>query len=202
MKPDEYKKLLEATELAYRWHSGQRRKQTDIPYVSHPLQVEGLILEHGGSCDQAIAGLLHDSLEDAPDPEERARREERIGDRFGLAVLTMILSCTDTLPGESLDDKGDWKERKDRYVDQLSRASRQTHLVAACDKLHNLHAMVSDSRTFGPEIFERFTATPSQTLWYYTTVIGLLQPSLPRRLARELDELLEALRTEVAATGG
>ena len=186
MKPHEYKKLLEATELAYRWHSGQRRKETDIPYVSHPLQVEGLILEHGGSCDQAIAGLLHDSLEDAPDPEERARREERIGNRFGPDVLTMVLACTDTRPEESLKDKGDWKERKDRYIDQLSQASAETHLVAACDKLHNLHALVSDSRTLGPESFERFTATPSQTLWYYATVIDLIRPSLPQRLGREL----------------
>ncbi|MEE3327075.1 MAG: HD domain-containing protein [Myxococcota bacterium] len=199
MKPDEYGKLVEASELAYRWHSGQRRKATDIPYISHPLQVEGLILEHGGNCDQALAGLLHDSLEDAPDSEERARREEIIQERFGRVVLSMILSCTDTLPGESLEDKGDWNQRKDRYIDQLSRASAETHLVAACDKLHNLHAMVSDSRTLGPEIFERFTARPSQTLWYYTTVIDLLRPSLPDRLIRELDELLAALRVEVAS---
>ena len=99
MKPDEYKKLLEATELAYKWHSGQRRKQTDIPYVSHPLQVEGLILEHGGSCDQAIAGLLHDSLEDAPDPEERARREERIENRFGRIDSRSSLPAAPALRG-------------------------------------------------------------------------------------------------------
>ena len=107
MNPEEYAKLVEATEFAFRWHAGQRRKASDIPYISHPLQVEGLILEHGGNVDQAVSGLLHDVLEDAPDSEERARREEIIRDRFGPVVLEMILACTDTLPVESIDDKGD-----------------------------------------------------------------------------------------------
>jgi (p)ppGpp synthase/HD superfamily hydrolase len=200
MNASDSEKMIEATKLAHRWHSGQRRKATDIPYVSHLIQVEGLILEHGGNCDQAIAGLLHDSLEDAPDPEERAQRECVIQERFGPIVLAMVLSCTDTGPDEFLEKKREWKERKDRYIDQLSGASTQTHLVAACDKLHNLDAIVSDMKSLGPQVFERFTATPEQTLWYYTAVIDLLRPSLPQRLVMELDVRLDALRDSLTST--
>ena len=60
--------LVMATQL----HAGQMRKGTEeqkrngteIPYVSHLLGVSSLVLEHGGSEDQAIAALLHDAVED------------------------------------------------------------------------------------------------------------------------------------------
>ena len=45
-------------------HACQRRKGTSIPYVAHLLAVSSLVLEHGGSEDQAIAALLHDAIED------------------------------------------------------------------------------------------------------------------------------------------
>ena len=52
--------LVMATQL----HASQKRKGTSIPYVSHLLAVSSLVLEHGGSEDQAIAALLHDAVED------------------------------------------------------------------------------------------------------------------------------------------
>ena len=42
----------------------QKRKGTSIPYISHLMSVSALVMEYGGDEDQAIAGLLHDSLED------------------------------------------------------------------------------------------------------------------------------------------
>ena len=46
-------------------HAGQLRKGTSVPYISHLLLVAGLVLEHGGTEDEAIAALLHDAVEDA-----------------------------------------------------------------------------------------------------------------------------------------
>lgn len=54
----------QALTLAYRLHASQVRKGSDIPYVSHLMAVAGLVLEHGGTQDEAIAGLLHDAVED------------------------------------------------------------------------------------------------------------------------------------------
>ena len=45
-------------------HREQRRTGTEIPCISHLMIVSTMILEHGGSEDQAIAGLLHDAAED------------------------------------------------------------------------------------------------------------------------------------------
>ena len=68
---DDRRLLTRATELALEWHAEHFRKGTTTPYVSHLLQVEGLVIEHGGGVDQAVAALLHDGLEDADTPQER-----------------------------------------------------------------------------------------------------------------------------------
>jgi (p)ppGpp synthase/HD superfamily hydrolase len=52
--------LIYATQL----HSTQIRKGSNVPYISHLLSVAALVLEDGGSEDEAIAALLHDAIED------------------------------------------------------------------------------------------------------------------------------------------
>lgn len=47
----------EALSYAESLHREQRRKGTDIPYISHLLIVSSLVSENGGSEDQAIAAL-------------------------------------------------------------------------------------------------------------------------------------------------
>jgi (p)ppGpp synthase/HD superfamily hydrolase len=54
----------EAFRHAHELHRAQTRKGTSIPYISHLMVVSALIIENGGSEDQAIGGLLHDSAED------------------------------------------------------------------------------------------------------------------------------------------
>ena len=41
-------------------HATQKRKKTDVPYISHLMAVAALVLEAGGGEDEAIAALLHD----------------------------------------------------------------------------------------------------------------------------------------------
>jgi len=198
MSSENRQRLLQATEYAYRWHEDQPRKDTEIPYVCHLLQVAGLVLEHGGDADQAIAGLLHDSLEDAPDVAERARRKQRIEEDFGERVLEIVEDCTDTREDESLEDKAPWRERKERYVAHLATASKHSQLVAACDKRHNLHAVVWDVKTQGPGVFERFNSVPAEQVWYFASIIDALRGSIPTRLGSELEHLLQQLRGLVA----
>ena len=201
MNFEEQKRLVEATEYAYAWHSGQRRKMTDIPYVSHLLQVAGLVIEHGGCADQAIAGLLHDSLEDAPDSEERAHREGVIRENFGEAVLRMVNDCTDTQADESIGEKRPWKERKDRYIEQLTHALPDSLLVAACDKRHNLHAIVWDVRSQGISVFDRFSSTPQQQIWYFESILAVIRTAIPPRLGQELQDLVKSLKQLVGDSG-
>src|SRR6266851_503398 len=74
-------RFAEALTYAERVHAGQTRKGTSIPYIAHPLGVASIALEHGANEDEAIAALLHDAIEDSPDPrlvkEELRRRRGR-----------------------------------------------------------------------------------------------------------------------------
>jgi HD domain len=45
----------EAFQYAHRLHRTQTRKGTTIPYISHLMVVAALVIEHGGTEDQAIA---------------------------------------------------------------------------------------------------------------------------------------------------
>jgi (p)ppGpp synthase/HD superfamily hydrolase len=188
-------RLLEATQLAWRWHGHQTRKGKPISYMSHLLQVQGLVINAGGSADEAIAALLHDSLEDAPDPEERAEREGQIADRFGQAVLRIVLDCSDTTAAEAGSNKGPWRVRKERYMAQLRGAEQSSLLVAACDKRHNLGDLVWDLRHEGPETLSRFNAGGAEQIWYYESLAEICSASIPPRLARELEELVSNLRS-------
>lgn len=42
----------------------QLRKNTRVAYVAHLVAVSSLVLEDGGTETEAIAGLLHDAIED------------------------------------------------------------------------------------------------------------------------------------------
>ena len=58
------KRFLDAVEYAFYLHAGHMRKGTKTPYFSHLMGVASLVMEHGGTEDEAIAALLHDAVED------------------------------------------------------------------------------------------------------------------------------------------
>jgi hypothetical protein len=62
-----------AVALARQLHAPQMRKDTAIPYVSHLLGVTSLVLDDGGTEDEAIAALLHDAVEDQGGPQTLRR---------------------------------------------------------------------------------------------------------------------------------
>jgi (p)ppGpp synthase/HD superfamily hydrolase len=160
----------EALDYAREQHASQTRKGTQIPYLSHLLGVSALVLDHGGDEDQAIAGLLHDVIEDCGEQHEAAVRE-----RFGERVARIVLACTDgTHEGKAaLDTPGakfaDWHRRKLAYLAHLRHADADALLVSCCDKLHNARTIVADLEdpTVGAKVFDRFTAKREGTLRYY-----------------------------------
>jgi GTP pyrophosphokinase len=195
MQERERERLADAFRFALDAHAEQRRKASDAPYVSHLLQVAGLVLEHGGDATLAAAGLLHDALEDCADVDLAMLRA-----RFGTVVARIVESCTDLLPGDRPDAKSSWSLRKQSYLARLREADARTRLVAVCDKLHNLRSLVGDLRAEGPATLSRFNAKPEQLRWYYESVRTWLCDGLPARLVDELDDLLQALREFVPET--
>ena len=154
-------KLSSALALAVQAHQGQVRKSTTIPYISHPMAVSAIALEFGASEDQAIAALLHDAIEDGGN-----KYANIIKAQFGDHVHNLVQGCTDGTPDHT-GQKAPWIERKTAYLKHLQEASDEVLLVSCSDKLHNARAIVSDLINEGPSVFDRFSSTPEQTLWYY-----------------------------------
>ncbi|MFM2006168.1 MAG: hypothetical protein RLZZ09_1823 [Pseudomonadota bacterium] len=154
-------RFTQAIALAAKAHEGQNRKGTNIPYVSHPVAVAALVARYGGDEDQQIAALLHDVLEDAG-PAWRPAIDE-----FGQRVLAIVEACTDGTPDPDTGKKAPWKERKEAYLAHLAETPDDALLVSACDKLHNAESILLDLTETGPSVFDRFSASPEETVWYY-----------------------------------
>ena len=189
MTRDERDLLDRAFRFALEAHAGMTRKGSNIPYVSHLLQVAGLVLEHGGSAEQAAAGLLHDAVEDC-----EAVSVESIRQEFGAPVAHIVETCTDTAPGDRPDQKGPWRERKERYLRQLRASDAESALVAACDKRHNLGTLVADVRDEGRAYLERFNAGADEQLWYYEQLLEILRIRVPPKLSTDLERLIQDFR--------
>ena len=182
------KRFARALSLAVEWHGAQTRKGVDIPYMSHLMSVSAIIMEHGGSEDEAIAALFHDALEDAPDAVEASNREALMREEFGDTVAEIVLGCTDGKPNDG-GVKAPWKVRKTAYLDAMSSKPASTLLVAGSDKLHNLTCTVRDLRKDGPETLARFNAGAEGLAWYYGEIGRVLEErGIP--MANEYNALL------------
>jgi (p)ppGpp synthase/HD superfamily hydrolase len=177
--------LQRAFRYAAEKHNGQTRKQTAVPYLSHLMAAAALVLEAGGDEDMAIAALLHDVVEDCGGmPRLREIRRQ-----FGPRVAKIVEGCTDsfTVP------KPEWLERKQNYLQVLKKETRETRLVSAADKLHNVRTVLTDYRQHGESIWKRFKGKRDGTLWYYRALSAELRRRMPNRLTRELGIAVEEL---------
>lgn len=181
----QFSKALVYAELK---HHNQVRKGGDIPYLGHLLSVAGLVINDGGSEEQAIAALLHDCVEDAGGPSTL----DEIRKNFGADVARIVDECSDT----DVEPKPPWRERKAAYIQHLGEVGEDTLLVSVADKLDNARSMLRDYHEHGPALWQRFTVkNPDDHLWYYD---GLLDAYRKRGLGSwmvdELGRVVEALR--------
>lgn len=191
-------KLPEAFDYAVERHRTQRRKGTEIPYISHLMQVSGLVLEAGGDEQQAIAGLLHDAIEDAP-PGEADQVRAEIRKRFGNRVLSIVEGCTDA----DEQPKPAWKQRKMEYLEHLPGAQDDVLLVSAADKLHNARSILTDLQEHGEALWDRFRGGREGSLWYYRSLVeAYREAGANERLLEEFESAvndIEELASQDAA---
>jgi (p)ppGpp synthase/HD superfamily hydrolase len=160
-----------------------------------------MVIDFGGTEDEAIAALLHDAVEDQGGHETR----EIICRMFGFAVAEIVDSCSDT----DQDPKPPWKDRKQKYVAHLRTATASALLVSAADKLVNARSLLADLHQDGDAVWARFTATPEQLLWYYRAVVDTLRQSLANEqlveeltlAVMEVERQLARYATRVTAQG-
>ena len=151
--------------LANHWHTGHMRKGTEIPYISHLMAVSALVLEYGGTLEQASAALLHDVIEDT-----NCTIEEIIK-LVGNDVAQIVWECTHVEFAEITDKEAKTVAKKTFYLERLLSPDRlaAANLVALCDKTHNIECTVRDWQISGQDksMFNKFNGGYEiQKNWY------------------------------------
>jgi (p)ppGpp synthase/HD superfamily hydrolase len=179
----------DAIRYAHDAHRTQARKGTGTPYVGHLLGVASIVLDDGGSEDEAIAALLHDAAEDQGGRD----RLEDIRARFGDTVARIVEDCTDSWSRP----KEPWLERKQAYIQHARRLSGPSLRVSAADKVHNAYAILRDLRNCGERVWERFQATPDDVLAYYESLVRAYREAGGGPLVDELDRIVRGIQREM-----
>lgn len=189
------------------------RKGGDTPYLSHLLAVSALVMEHGGSEEQAAAALLHDIIEDCNVSATElvdllvARGAARTAAE---RVADMVKATTDGQASDKRDDS-DWLQRKQAYINGLASKEQPALLVSLADKVHNAEATLAQVRgglsANDLYVSPEFNAMAADQKWYYTNLAAVFGKQLnsdinAQPLVRRLVAAVEEIFHDVADTGG
>lgn len=189
-------KYLHAFKYAFEKHRDQTRKGSDVPYISHLMAISGLVIEHGGNEEEAIAALLHDVVEDQGGREALSE----IRTLFGERVAEIVDHCTDAYTSP----KPPWEPRKTRYIEDMRKADPSVLLVSLCDKLHNARSTLLDLQHTSSydDFWKRFSAPPEKQLWYYKSLLEIYDACpFHRPLVNELRRVVIELESIIEENG-
>jgi (p)ppGpp synthase/HD superfamily hydrolase len=179
--------IFAAVRFAAEAHSGQFRKGSRVPYLVHPLNVAKILLDHGCPDHLAIAGLLHDTVEDTDATIEEIRTI------FGDTVARLVEFATEP------EKLWTWEKRKQHTLAILDSGELPGLLLSIADKLDNIRSIRSDLELHGDLAWERFKRPREKQRWYYESLSRIFD-------ARLVDspgvELAAKFRSEVAAVFG
>ena len=179
----------DALRYAHDTHRQQTRKGNGAPYVGHLLGVASIVLDDGGSEDEAIGALLHDAAEDHGG-------RERLGEiraRFGEGVARIVEDCTDSWE----TPKRPWVDRKREYVEHARSLPAPSLRVAAADKVHNAYAILRDLRNQGEAVWTRFNAPADDVVAYYEGLVRAFRQSGGGKLVEELERIVKGIQREM-----
>ena len=152
-------------------HEGQMRRSGE-PYISHPLNVAGILADLKLDIDTIVTGLLHDTVEDTDATLDDIKRD------FGDTVAALVDGVTKI--GQmnfrnSFDKQG---ENIRKMIIAMGKDVRVV-LVKLCDRLHNM-------RTLNHMPYEKQERIAQETLEIYCPLAGRIGISA---LKIELEDL-------------
>jgi GTP pyrophosphokinase len=128
---------LELVSRAYRFseksHEGQQRASGE-PYLSHPLEVAGLLVDFKMDVTTVIAGLLHDVLEDTRATKDDLARE------FGPEIAELV-------DGVTKIGKLAFSSREERQAENFRKMvvamahDLRVLMIKLADRLHNMRTL-------------------------------------------------------------
>ncbi len=186
--------IIEAFTLASTIHASQVRKAgivPNVPYMSHLMEVAGMVQAHGGDENTVAAALLHDALEDTDiDPND-------IGRETNFRVLALVRECTEAgTEGSNGQFKAPWKGRKEAYLNHLAHVSPQALLISVADKLQSLREVRRQVRIQGDGAYEAFAKRDFSTIAERELAVLWFHGELAKAFQARIEALKEAVEID------
>lgn len=177
-------KIEKAIKKASQLHVGQTRKSDgNIPYVSHVFSVAAILSNYTDDEDIIAAALLHDTIEDTSYTPENLERE------FGTRVKDIVMGVTEEKMRDGV--KIPWAERKQKYLERIMQDSKESLLVAAADRLHNISSLIVEYKECGNVVWAKFSASPDKQVEFFNKLLAILKEKLDSPIVDELAKACE-----------
>ncbi len=142
------------------------------------------LLKYNAKDIEAIAGILHDVIEDTD------KTYEDILEKFGKEVADIVLECS--------EEKGlSWEERKQHHIKHAEHVSVSTKRVMAADKLSNLYSIKKDYKEHGEQFWNRFQRGKEKQKWYYSEMAKALEKNTEDKIVKEMVNKMKNLLKEI-----
>jgi (p)ppGpp synthase/HD superfamily hydrolase len=175
-------KIQKAIIMSSVLHKDQVRKGDDFPFVVHPFSVAAILSEYTDDVDIISAGLLHDVIEDV-DGYEYADLERD----FGKRTADIVMEVSEDMELKGTCEKATWKERKEKYLQNLENDCQAALMVSCADKIHNLQSLMAAYAEQGENLWEKFHSTKQESLWFYAGVLHILKSRLKNPILEKLE---------------
>ncbi|HEX4833119.1 MAG TPA: HD domain-containing protein [Trebonia sp.] len=166
--------LLQAYEVAERYHRGQMRK-SGAPYITHPLAVAELLAAIGMDTTTLAAALLHDTVEDTDLPLGQVRVE------FGHEVAILVDGVT-KLDGSRWGDHAEAETF--RKMIMAASIDLRVLVIKLADRVHNMRTLAHHPK---PEKRVRIARATLELLVPFAGRLGLYT------FQREMEDLVFAV---------
>lgn len=130
--------IEKAQEFATAAHTGQVRKYTGEPYITHPIQVAEIVSRVSHTPEMIAAALLHDVVEDTPVTLDEIRTE------FGDTVADLVYWLTAPSKGFG----GTRAQRKEMDRHHMEQAPPEAQTIKLADIIHNTSSIVEKDPEF------------------------------------------------------
>ncbi|MBQ7944010.1 MAG: bifunctional (p)ppGpp synthetase/guanosine-3',5'-bis(diphosphate) 3'-pyrophosphohydrolase [Lachnospiraceae bacterium] len=179
--------VLRAYDFAAKAHAKQRRKGTQLPYLTHIITTMKYAKLLTDDTEVLIAAALHDTVEDTWVTLEMVCKE--FGDRVAWYLEAETENKRTSLPASDT-----WELRKQENIKHIHQATTDVKMIFLADKAANAESLVRELHQDGEILWTKFNQKDKKKhAWYYRECANALWEFADTEVYRLLREYIQVL---------
>lgn len=160
-----------------------RKGRIPYPYVTHPFSVACIIADYTDDEHIIIAGLLHDTIEEAGYTFAELKED------FGEIVCSIVKDIT--ISSDEEHTRETWKERHASSVARLKRAREEALIVSAADKIHDMRSIIEEYYGDHARFRRDFGGSTEERVTIYQSISNILNSRLSNPIVHEFNHVFD-----------